>query len=95
MIIVGIVIILPLYVDDIDFMARSPYDFDKQLKFLKDFFSSMGITINIDKTKVMIIKSKNITYTNFVYENNLEEVTLYIYLRTGLRHKINSDYSIK
>ena len=33
-------------------------------------------TINTDKTKVMIIKSNNITYDTFIYENNnLEEVT--------------------
>jgi hypothetical protein len=77
----GIVIILLLYVDDIVLMVRSPYDLNKQLKILKDFCSSMGMTVNTDKTKVMIIKSKNITYTNFVYDNNnLEEVTSYKYL---------------
>jgi hypothetical protein len=33
------------------------------------------MTINIDKMKVMIIKSKNITYNTFIYDNNnLEEV---------------------
>jgi len=38
----------------------------------------MGMTINTDKTKVTIIKSKKVTYTNFVYDNNnLEEVTSY------------------
>ena len=29
----------------------------------------MGMTVNTDKTKVMIIKSKNDTYANFVYHN--------------------------
>lgn len=29
----------------------------------------MGITINIDKNKVMIIKYKNITYNIFIYDN--------------------------
>jgi hypothetical protein len=38
-----IVIILLLYVDDIVLMARSPYDLDKKLKVLKDFFSSIGM----------------------------------------------------
>ena len=34
------------------------------------------MTVNTDKTKVMIIKSKKDTYANFVYDNsNLEEVT--------------------
>ena len=36
----------------------------------------MGMAINTDKTKVMIIKSNKITYDTFVSENNnLEEVT--------------------
>jgi hypothetical protein len=48
----SIVIILLLYVDDIVLMAKSPYDLGKQLIMLKDFFSSMGITVNTDKTKV-------------------------------------------
>jgi hypothetical protein len=56
-------------------MARSPHNLGKQLRILKDFCSNMGITVNIDKTKVMIIKSNNITYDTFIYDNNLEEVT--------------------
>jgi hypothetical protein len=73
----SIVIILLLYVDDIVLMEKSPYDLGKQLIILKDFCSSMGMTVNTDKTKVMIIKSKNITYDTFVYDNNsLEEVIL-------------------
>jgi hypothetical protein len=41
----------------------------------------MGITVNTDKTKVVIIKSYKITYNTFVYDNNnLEEVTSYKYL---------------
>jgi len=36
------------------------------------------MTVNMDEKNVMIIKSKNITYANFVYDNNfLEEVTSY------------------
>ena len=35
----------------------------------------MGMVFNTNRTKVMIIKSKNITYGNFEYDNNnLEEV---------------------
>jgi hypothetical protein len=92
----SIVIILLLYVDDIVLMVRSPYDLNKQLKILKDFFSSTSMTVNTNKTKVMIIKSKNITYTNFVYDNNnLEEVTSYKYLIIDLHHKLNWNYSIE
>jgi hypothetical protein len=77
----GIVINLLLYADDIVLMARSPHDLENQLRILKDFCSNMGMTVNIDKTKVMIIKSNKIPYDTFVYDtNNLEEVTSYKYL---------------
>jgi hypothetical protein len=49
---------------------------------LKDFCFSMGMIADTHKKKVMIIKSKHITYFNFVYNNyHLEEVTSYKYLR--------------
>lgn len=77
-------------------MARCPYDLDKQLRILKDLCSSIGMIINIGKTKVMIIESKKITYTNFVYDNgNLEEVTSYKYLGVDLHHKLNWNYNIE
>jgi hypothetical protein len=92
----SIVIILLLYAYDIVLMVRSLYDLNKQLKILKDFCSSMGMTVNTDKTKIMVIKSKKITYANFMYDNNnLEKVTSYKYLRIDLHHKLNWNYNIK
>ena len=86
----GIVIILLFYPDDIVLLARCPSDLVKKLRLLKDFCSTMGMTVNTDKTKVMIIKSKKDTYTNFVYENsNLEEVSSYKYLGIDIHHKLN------
>jgi hypothetical protein len=85
-----IVINILLYADDIFLMSRSPHDLQKQLRILKDFFSNMGMTLNTDKTKVMIIKSNKIIYDTFVYENNnLEEVTSYKYLGIDIHHKLN------
>ena len=56
----------------------------------------MGMTINTDKTKVMIIISKKDTYTNFVYDNsNLEEVSSYKYLGIDMHQKLNWNYSIE
>jgi hypothetical protein len=44
----------------------------------------------------MIIKSKNITYDTFLYDNNnLEEVPSYKYLRINIHHKLNWNYSIE
>jgi len=75
------ILIILLYVNDIVLMARNPYDLSKKLRILKDFFSSIGMTVNTDKTKVMIIESNKITYDNFLYDNNiLEEVSSYKYL---------------
>ena len=91
----GIVINILLYDDDIVLMARSPHDLENQLRILKDFSFNMGMIVNTDKTKVMIIKSNNITYYTFVYENNLEEVTSYKYLGIDIHHKLNQNYNIK
>ena len=50
--------------------------------------------VNIDKTKVMIIKFNKDTYVNFVYGNsNLEEVSSYKYLGIDIHHKLNRKYS--
>jgi hypothetical protein len=54
---IGIVINLLLYANDIVFMERSPHDIGNQIRILKDFCSNMSMNVNIDKTKVMIIKS--------------------------------------
>ena len=72
-------------------MERSPYDFNKKLKILKEFFSSKAMIVNTNKTKVMIIKSQDITYTNFIHDNNnnLEQLTSYKYLGTNIHHKLN------
>jgi hypothetical protein len=86
----GIVTILLLYLNDIFIMARSPRDLENHLRILKEFCFNMGMTINTDKTKVMIIKSNKITYDTFVYDkNNLEEVTSYKYLAINIHHKLN------
>ena len=56
----------------------------------------MGMSVNTDKTKVMIIKSKKDTYANFMYDNsNLKEVSSYQYLGIDIHHKLNWNYSIQ
>jgi hypothetical protein len=92
----SIVINLILYADDIVLMARSPHDVGEKLRILKDFCSNMGMVVNTDKTKVMIIKSNKITYATFVYDNNnLEEVTSYKYLGIDIHHKLKWNYNIE
>jgi hypothetical protein len=77
-------------------MEKSPYDLGKKLIILKDFLFSMCMTMNTNKTKVMIIKSKRITYDIFVYDkNSLEEFRSYKYLGIDIHHKLNWNYSIE
>jgi hypothetical protein len=91
----SIVIILLLYVDDIVLMVKSPYDLGKHLITLKDFRSSMGMNMNTDKTKVVIIQFKRITYNTFVYDNNsLAEVPSYKNRGNNIHHKLNWNYSV-
>jgi len=88
--------IILLYLDVIILMSRNPYDLIKQLLTLKDFFSSTSLTMNIDKMKVMIIKSNKISYDDFEYDNNmLEGVPLYKYLGIDIHHKLKWNYSIE
>jgi hypothetical protein len=77
-------------------MVRSPCDLGTQLRILKDLFYSVGMIVNTNKMKVMIIKSKNITYHTFVYgNNNLEEVPSYKYLIINIHYKFSWNYSIE
>jgi hypothetical protein len=92
----GIVINILLYADDIVLMESNPHDLENQPRILKDFRSNMGMTVNTDKTKVMIIKSNKIPYDTFIYyNNNLEEVTSYKYFGIDIHHKLNWNYSIE
>jgi hypothetical protein len=92
----GIVINLLLYSDDIILMERSPNGLENQLIIINHFSSNMGMTVNTDKIKVMIIKSNKSPYDTFIYgNNNLEEVNSYKYLGTNIHHKLNWNYSIE
>ena len=43
------------------------------------------MTINTEKTKVVIMKSKKVTYTNLVYDSsNLVEMSSYKYLKIDI-----------
>ena len=56
----------------------------------------MGMSINTNKTKVMIIKSKNITHGRFMDNNQcLEQVSSYKYFGIDFPHHLNWNYSIE
>jgi len=52
---VGVIINLLLYANYIILLAKSHDDLDEQLKTLHVYCSKMGMAVNTDKTKVMII----------------------------------------
>ena len=65
-------------------------------KFSMCFCCRMSVTINNEKKKIMMIKSKNITDDNLLYDNNnLEHVSSYKYLKIDSRHKLNWTYNIE
>jgi hypothetical protein len=84
-----IIIILLLYVDDIVLMVKSPYDLGERLIILKDFFSSMDIIVNTNKTKIMIIKSKRISYDTLYMATIVWKKCLHIH------HNLNWNYSVE
>ena len=56
----------------------------------------MGMRVNTDKTKVMIIKAKKITHGSFVYDNHcLEKFSSHKYLVIDFPHQLNWNYNIE
>ena len=53
-----------------------------------DFYSKFGMMVNTNKTNIMMIKTKKITYIDCVcVNNNLEESTSYKYPKVKLHYK--------
>lgn len=92
----GIIITLLIYDDDAIILARRHDELDKHLKNPHVYSSNMDMTINIDKTNVMVIKSKKITHGSFVYDNHrFEQVSSYKCLDIDFSYQLNQNYSIK
>jgi hypothetical protein len=51
--------------------------------------------VNADKTKIMIINSNHVTYLNYIYDNNMEEVLLYKSLGIDFHSKLNWNVSVE
>ena len=66
------IIILLLYSNDTIFMVMIPYDLNKKLRIFMDFYSTTSMSANIDKMKVMIIKSQNIAYDTFIFMTTID-----------------------
>jgi len=78
---VELIIFLLLCDDDIVLLIKYIEDICKKLKVLQQLWKNYKLTFNIDKTKVMIIKSKKTIYPPILYgDNTLEDVQSYKYL---------------
>lgn len=79
-------IFLLLFADDLAIISETPNGLQKHLNTLHTYCERWGLTVNIDKTKVMIFqKGRTRKGYNFCYNNkNLEIVDSFAYLGTVL-----------
>ena len=84
-----------LYTDDLVLVAESPEDLQTQLNILKDFTDDIKMEVNIDETKVMVLrKNKRKSHTQitwFLGEQELQECDSYKYL--GVTIKSNGSFN--
>jgi hypothetical protein len=57
---VGLIVVLFIYDDDIILLAKTIGDLHKKLKALHEFYEIYELAINNDRNKIMIIKCKKI-----------------------------------
>ena len=77
----SIQLLVLLYADDTVIMADSPESLQKSLKNFLEYCKTWGLTINYDKTKVLIFGTRKRNAFKFMMEGNeIEQVTNYRYL---------------
>ena len=77
----NVVIMLLLYADDVVLLAHTPQDAQKLMVVLEAFCSHSGLRVNVQKTKVMLVKTLNKEKPCIVYNNEpLEVVDSFKYL---------------
>ena len=72
-----------LYADDIIIFGNSPEDLQKSLAILEDYCSKWKLTVNTNKTKIMIFRKggRLPNYLDFKYKNvSIEIVNKFCYL---------------
>lgn len=82
-------VIVLLYADDLILFAHSPLDLRCKLTALNEYCEMKGLTVNVDKTKVMIFKKGGgklkKSEQNFMYDDkSLEIVNTFEYLGTTI-----------
>ena len=86
-----------LYADDCDLVSHSEEDMQKMLDLFSSACSDLGLTISLDKTKVMFSPAPGVEYVEpniFVYGQRLEVVLEFVYLGSKLHQSCSLDQEI-
>ena len=85
-----------LYADDIALLLQSKEGLQNSLDILHDFFYTLKLKVNTDKSKIMVFNSNGKTYLNqFTYNNvDIETVANYCYLGMVLKFDGNFNLAI-
>ena len=73
-----------LFADDTVVVAPTPKDLKKKIEILETYFDSLELRVNLDKTKVVILRrgGRVSQRTHFTYKGeNIQIVPEYVYLR--------------
>jgi hypothetical protein len=90
------VAILLLHINDIFLLENTIDDVKKQLKVLHALCKNHELNINIDETKIMIVKSKKKKYPPILYSDDIfEEVNSYKYLAIDFNCHLNKNHGIE
>ena len=77
----GTLVAILLFADDIELMSHSPQGLQNQLSILQQFCTDRGLTVNVKKTKVIVFESKVSACPDFTFnEQVVERVTMFKYL---------------
>ena len=77
----GTIIAILLFADDIALMSYSPAGLQNQLSILAQFCADRGLTVNVSKTKVMVFEAKRSECQPFMFNGQvIERVDVFKYL---------------
>ena len=78
-----------MYADDLILISKSPSGLQKMISVTEQFCNKWQLTINTNKTKIMVICKKNVNFTWRIYNKQLEIVQVYCYLGLEIDNKGN------
>jgi len=86
---------IPIYTDDTTFLAITEEELIELLKRVEKISSEVGLQINKNKTKIMIIDRLNSNQKEITQISNIQVMERVIYLETLLTNKDENTKEIK